>query len=258
MRNSQKGNIFIGLIATIIIFTMIYFLFVPQVQQRFKKQEIPSPLANQLSERTNIPVPPLQKEKYDGALSWTTRVDITENPFNTEAGDIGSSFKFTERKKVQPNINDDLKEPPLKVEEKTNIFDETPTGYAFPAHSDYLDGYPYNHDNGSLLLTIDNTENKTDLIIYLFRISDISSKDIKKPQFSRAIFVKHKEKMIVDDLISGVYTLRWLELNSGKASEYPAFDLYKDNKYQYNRYFKFNEAVNANFKKIPLTAFYTK
>lgn len=259
MLQKQKGNIFIGIVATVVIMTMIYFLFVPQVKQRMNKQKIPSPLASQLSEHTNIPVPPLEKEKYDGVFSWTTKVDIKENPFNTEASDIGNGFKFKEReKKPVPEINADLKEPQIAIQEKTNIFDETPTGYAFPIKSDYLDGYPYNHDKGSLLLTVDNTNNKTDLIIYLFRLADITNKERITPQFSRAIYVKHNEKFVIDDLMSGVYNLRWLELNSGKASEYQPFELYKDNKYQYNRYFKFNENHKKEFKKIPLSAFYTK
>lgn len=255
MKYYQKGNIFIGIIATIIILTMIYFLFVPQVKKKLnKQQEIPSTLANNLSEQSNIPVPELQKKEYDGAFSWTNKVDITENPFNTEASDIGADFKFKERSK-DANINADLKEPAAK-KPKSNIFNETPTGYDFPLKSGFLDGYPYNHDKGTLLLTVDNSENKTDLIIYIYRISDVNNKAIQRPTFSRAFYVKSEDKFVINDLQSGVYNLRWLELNTGNAKEYKQFELHKDNKYQYNRYFKFNGNSDKHMTKIPLSAFY--
>lgn len=258
MVKHQKGNIFIGIVATIFIMTMVYFLLVPESNDKKKNKEpLPSPLTEHLSESTNIPAPKMPVAPYEGSFSWTNKVDITENPFGESNASLSKTFSFSEKQKRE-NINQDLVEPKHTVEKVTNIFNDTPTGYAFPAQSDYLDGYPYNHDNGTMLITIDNTENQSDLLVYLFRLSDVTNKDVKNPIFSRAIYVKNGEKLVVNDLISGVYSLRWLQLDSGAAYEYHNFDLYKDNKYQYNRFFKFNHKTQVNLKKIPLNAFYAK
>lgn len=258
MVSNQKGNVFIGIVATFLIISMVYFLLVPDSKEKeAEKEPLPSPLSESLSESTNIPLPQHPKQPYDGKFSWTNKVDLTENPFGSSDSDLSSQFKFPE-KKIQPDINQDLKEPQPAPEKITNIFAETPTGYAFPAKSDYLDGYPYNHDKGSMLVTIDNTVNHSDLLVYLFRISDVTNKEVKKPTFSRAIYVKHGETIVVDDLISGVYSLRWLQLDTGTAYEYQTFDLYKDNKFQYNRFFKFSHSNHGNLKKVPLTAFYPR
>lgn len=258
MIKHQKGNIFIGIVATVVIMTMVYLLLVPESKAKDKNKEpLPSPLTEHLSKSTNIPAPKMPAAPYDGTFSWTNKVDITENPFGESDASLSKTFSFPDKPKKE-NINQDLVEPKPMAEKVTNIFSDTPTGYAFPVKSDFLDGYPYNHDNGSMMVTIDNTSNQSDLLVYLFRHSDVTNKQVSKPVFSRAVFVKSKELFVVDDLISGVYSLRWLQLDSGTAYEYHSFDLYKDNKYKYNRFFKFHQSHQKDLKKIPLTAFYSK
>jgi hypothetical protein len=254
----HRGNVFIGLVATVLIFSMVYFLFVPKVKDRFtKQQEIPSKLASDLSQQTNIPTPDLPKKEYDGVFSWTNKVDITENPFNSDSSDISSSFKFKERS-IEQDINADLVKENSKKVNKFNIFEETPTGYAFPSQSGYLDGYSYLFDKGSLLLTIDNSGNQTDLLIKLIRIGaiDSTSKGNTTPILARVIYVKHNEKITLNDLDSGIYRIDWLDLSNGQAYQYKNFQLYQDNRFQYNRYFKFNQQPNKDLKTIPMSNFY--
>lgn len=256
MKLYQKGNIFLGFIVTFIIISMIYFLIVPEAKNRADKNNPqPSELAKQISESNNLPLPEQPKQAYDGSFSWTNKVDITENPFGNPEADLSNTFKFPERKKVPQDTQ--LTTPTHEIIEVSNVFKDTPTGYDFPRESGYLDGFPYKFDKGSLLLTVNAEATKTDIMIYLFRLNNIQKTEKHSPLFARAIFIKHGESFVVNDLESGIYSLRWLELNSGNAYEYPKFEIYQDNKFKYNRYFKFNGTKTKSFKTIPLSSFYS-
>lgn len=104
--------------------------------------------------------------------------------------------------------------------QQTPAFDETiptgsytrpataPNGNPWPQYSAYLNGYPQWHGHGRYSLDIDNALNSSDVMAELFFSG--------QTQALRTFFIVERNRMQLDNLDAGSYTLRYRQLDSGE------------------------------------------
>lgn len=98
-----------------------------------------------------------------------------------------------------------------------------PNGNPWPATTDYVAGYPRTHTDGYSKVTIDNSQNDSDVFVKLFSL------DGSKPFAARAFFIPARASFTLDNVAPGSYDIRYCDLDSGGLSRSERFSL-KENK----------------------------
>jgi hypothetical protein len=98
-------------------------------------------------------------------------------------------------------------------------------GSSFPTKSDYIQGYPRQHQGGYSSITIDNAQDNSDVFVKLFTL------DSKPAKAVRVFFIRAHDKFTVKELSAGKYDIRYRDLASGSLSRTDALQL-KENKTQ--------------------------
>lgn len=86
-------------------------------------------------------------------------------------------------------------------------------GKPFPTTSGYIDGYPIDAENGYSKVTIDNSQNDSDVFVKLFSLGALST---DKPKPVRVFFVRASQKFTVENLSPGNYDVRYRNLDTGR------------------------------------------
>ena len=92
-------------------------------------------------------------------------------------------------------------------------------GSPWPTTSGYVRGYPSKFMNGYSTVTIDNSQNDSDVFVKLF------SRDIVKPTPIRVFFIKAHDKFTVLNVRPGNYDVRYRDLDSGAKARADPFNL---------------------------------
>jgi hypothetical protein len=92
-------------------------------------------------------------------------------------------------------------------------------GSPFPAKSSYISGYPLKFSDGYSSLTIDNSQNDSDIFIKLFSL------DSQRPTPVRVFFILANGQFKVENVRVGKYDVRYRNLDSGYLSRSDPFDL---------------------------------
>lgn len=95
----------------------------------------------------------------------------------------------------------------------------SPNGHPWPTTSGYVSGYPSLSAVGLSSLTVDNTQNDSDVFAKLVYY------DGGQLITARVFFIKGSENFRLSDLPPGRYDLRYKDLNSGTISKSQTFDL---------------------------------
>lgn len=93
-------------------------------------------------------------------------------------------------------------------------------GHLFPVASGYIAGYPRLLQDGYSSVTVDNTQNDSDVFVKLFSL-DSTSSSIPAQVF----FVRARELFIIENMRAGKYDVRYRVLDSGVLSRTDSFDL---------------------------------
>jgi len=86
-------------------------------------------------------------------------------------------------------------------------------GRPFPTLSGYIEGYPIDAENGYSKVTIDNSENDSDVFVKLF---SLGAPDTGKSKPVRVFFVRANQRFTVENLTPGNYDVRYRNLDTGK------------------------------------------
>lgn len=92
-------------------------------------------------------------------------------------------------------------------------------GIPFPAVSGYIDGYPVQSTNGYSTVTIDNSQNESDIFGKLFTLNT------NPPAPVRVFFIRARETFTVENVRAGNYDVRYRDLNSGEFFRTDQFNL---------------------------------
>ena len=92
-------------------------------------------------------------------------------------------------------------------------------GVPFPTKSGYLKGYPALSLGGYSSVTVDNSQNDSDVFVKLFSL------DTTPPKAASVFFIRSRDTFTVEDLKSGNYDVRYRDLASGTLSRTEQFNL---------------------------------
>jgi hypothetical protein len=112
-------------------------------------------------------------------------------------------------------------DPPPPIPQKAAYVRPTKAdnGVPFPTTSGYIDGYPAEAIGGYSSVTVDNSENDSDVFVKLYAL------DGDSPKPASVFFILAGEQFTVEDIQPGKYDVRHQNLDSGALSKTESFDL---------------------------------
>ena len=94
-----------------------------------------------------------------------------------------------------------------------------PNGEPWPAATGYVSGYKRLHTNGLSSVTVDNSQNDSDVFVKLVYRGE------QQPVAVRVFFIRAREQFRLANVRAGVYDIRYKDLDAGVISKSEAFDL---------------------------------
>jgi hypothetical protein len=92
-------------------------------------------------------------------------------------------------------------------------------GAPFPAQSGYIKNYPVQFTDGYATVTVDNSQNDSDVFVKLFSLDHQPEKPI------RVFFIRARETFTAEQVRAGNYDVRYRDLDSGGLSRTESFNL---------------------------------
>jgi len=111
-------------------------------------------------------------------------------------------------------------------------------GSPFPSTSDYVEGYPREFTNGYSTVTVDNSQNDSDVFVKLFSL------DTEPPKPARVFFIQAGEEFTVESVAPGTYDVRHQDLDTGGLSRTEPLELEEE-----------ETAEGVNYTQLTLTLF---
>jgi hypothetical protein len=142
--------------------------------------------------------------------------DTQTNPSSPTTEPIASSSPIA-RKKLPSNPS--KPKPTLKPKPKPVQGSTDDHGVPFPAKSGYLKGYKPLRIGGYSSVTVDNSQNDSDVFVKLFTL------DIKPPKAASVFFIRAHNSFTVEDIQPGNYDVRYRNLSSKGLSRTEPFNL---------------------------------
>lgn len=94
-----------------------------------------------------------------------------------------------------------------------------PNGEPWPANAGYVQGYKKLHTNGLSSVTVDNTQNDSDVFVKLVSLEGTEAYPV------RQFYIPAYSKFTVNKVNAGSYDVRYRDLNSGGLSRSESFNL---------------------------------
>ena len=94
-----------------------------------------------------------------------------------------------------------------------------PNGQPWPTASGYLEGFELRHTGGLSRVTVDNSQNSSDVLVELVSLEGAEA------SVARRLYVPAYSQFTLDKIKAGSYDLRHRDLNSGALSRSNAFTL---------------------------------
>ncbi|MDH1700617.1 J domain-containing protein [Comamonas terrigena] len=92
-----------------------------------------------------------------------------------------------------------------------------PNGEAWPIHASYIKGYPQTHKSGYSKITIDNSQNDSDIFGKLVSLDGQNALPVQ------TFYIPARGRFTLDDITAGSYDIRYRNLHSGHLSRSELF-----------------------------------
>lgn len=109
--------------------------------------------------------------------------------------------------------------PPAPVKQAYVRPSTAPNGQPWPASAGYVSGYQRHHTKGLSKVTVDNSQNDSDVFVKLVSI------DTDKAYPVRTFYIPGREAFTLNKVSAGSYDIRYRDLESGHLSRSEPFDL---------------------------------
>lgn len=140
--------------------------------------------------------------------------------------------------------------PPAPVKQEYIKPLTAPNGQPWPASAGYVAGYPRHHTNGRSKVTVDNTQNDSDVFVKLVSIDSDSAYPV------RTFYIPQHGAFTLNKVSPGSYDIRYRDLETGYLSRSEPFDLTetpKEEGIQYsNMTMTLYKVQNGNMHTYPL------
>ena len=94
-----------------------------------------------------------------------------------------------------------------------------PNGNAWPSDASYVAGYPIENANGYSNVTVDNTQNDSDVFAKLVSLSGETAYPV------RQLYVPARQQFTLNQVTAGKYDIRYRDLNTGGLSRSESFEV---------------------------------
>lgn len=94
-----------------------------------------------------------------------------------------------------------------------------PNGSPWPARAAYVGGYPIDNDDGRSNVTVDNTQNDSDVFVKLVSLDGATAYPV------RQFYIPARSKFTMDEVTAGTYDIRYRDLVTGGLSRSESFDV---------------------------------
>lgn len=94
-----------------------------------------------------------------------------------------------------------------------------PNGHPWPARAAYVNGYPIAHDDGHSKITVDNTQNDSDVFVKLVSIDGETAYPV------RQFYIPARSRFTMNDVTAGAYDIRYRDLRYGGLSRSEPFNV---------------------------------
>lgn len=94
-----------------------------------------------------------------------------------------------------------------------------PNGNPWSVNSGYIKGYPRRFTDGGSSVTVDNTQNDSDVFVKLFTLNT------SPPSAVRTFFIRARSQYMVANVRAGPYDVRYEDLDSGARAKSESFEL---------------------------------
>lgn len=92
-----------------------------------------------------------------------------------------------------------------------------PDGSPWPARAAYVNGYPIGNANGYSIITVDNTENDSDVFVKLVSLDEAIAHPV------RQFYIPARRQFTMDKVSVGQYDIRYKTLDNGSLSRSESF-----------------------------------
>ncbi|WP_436659848.1 hypothetical protein [Acinetobacter sp. P1(2025)] len=122
-----------------------------------------------------------------------------------------------------------------------------PNGKPIPLQSGLIGDIPQKYNNGSINININNSMSKSNIIVYLYHMRPLNTPPSQNvEELSAGALVNSGGDFNFTNMESGFYRLKWYVLSNKKSYQNNVFSIYKDNKYSYDREFRFKETPDSD------------
>lgn len=164
---------------------------------------------------------------------------VVATPSSPESSEPEADFTPTAISSVSPSPTPSLTPSPIPSLTPTYIRPQVAeNGSPFPSTSGYIEGYPREFTNGHSTVTVDNSQNDSDVLVKLFSL------DTEPPKPARVFFIRAGEKFTVESVAPGTYDVRHQDLDTGGLSRTEPLEIEEE-----------ETAEGVNFTQLTLTLF---
>lgn len=216
-------------VVALLLFTAIIALanIIPVYFQHTDKNILSSSVSSNISSPLSAPNPPTSSTwdiPYPHKKPGTPTVEeyqsvkafgqILRFPVDASLEEMAAAIKENEAS-LNPNYR--KKEPQVKLPYARPV--TAPNGEMWPSNAAYIKGYKKLHTDGLSSVTIDNTQNDSDVFVKLVSISGNNASSV------RHFFIPATDRFTVNKVRSGNYDIRYRDLDSGTLAKSETFML---------------------------------
>lgn len=108
-----------------------------------------------------------------------------------------------------------------------------PNGQPWPVSAGYITDYPRANENGLSTVTVDNSQNDSDVFVKLFSLSNQDAYAV------RVFFIPAFDKFTLNKVTPGSYDIRYQDLGNGGLSRSEGFSIEETSTYDGTQYSDF-------------------
>lgn len=127
-----------------------------------------------------------------------------------------------------------------------------PNGSPWPARASYVRGYPIDNDDGHSNVTLDNTQNDSDVFVKLVSLDGATAYPV------RQFYIPAGSEFTMEEVTAGTYDIRYQDLGTGGLSRSESFDVEEERTRSGVRYSEMTltlyKVQDGNFQTYDLAA----
>lgn len=166
---------------------------------------------------TSEAAPPAEENVANGALPGAAAE--AEAKYKYDESEIQTELNKIDKKYSRSTASQPLEIETYPATPSDNLLEHAPNGEDWPVSAGYVKGYKKLNTNGLSSVTVDNSQNDSNVYVKLVSLSGVKSYP------ARQFFIPANGKFTVNKVTSGNYDVRYRDLSDGGLSRSESFNL---------------------------------